>query len=59
MTRQPIPNDIRAYFRFIGARGGRSGKGSPARIAANRRTALNRTLKEEPTPKKVKIKLDT
>jgi len=39
---------VRAYMRRIGRKGGRAGKGSPARIEANRRTAAKRFGKPAP-----------
>jgi len=41
-TRKRISPQVRDYFSKIGKRGGRAGKGSPARAKAARRAALIR-----------------
>jgi hypothetical protein len=43
-------NSVRAYMRRIGRKGGKAGKGSPARIEANRRTARKRFGKPATEP---------
>jgi len=50
-----ITKDVRAYFAKIGRKGGKAGKGTPNRIAANKRTARNRWRKKHPVPEKIVV----
>lgn len=57
--KKKVSKAVSKYMSRIGATGGKAGKGSPARIAANRRTAQTRWRKLHPAPPEIISKINS